>query len=416
MASRQQTLFLLMIVALAFATTTLTELRFGELPIGVPEFILLGCMLVHLPLGGGVHVEPGANRFIVGLFLFFAATMPGFFSTLVSQGLLPDVMHNLLALAWMLVLFAYLQFGFDYRRGELDWLCRMVLLFSCLYFVICLALVGVSPDMVFTREDVVDLTEIRDEEMLAIERLTGFADNPNQLGLHAIVALFFCLRFWRTNGMLLSTIAFALIMATGVLTGSDSFIFGAGLMVGVAVVLGLLLSGSIYAVLLILVPAAVGAFLLYRPLLVRVRDLTSANDQDQTRYLLWENGWLATLERPLIGWGPGNWSGKTGPLEFFEAHNSVIDYVSNSGLLGGVVLVGGLAALFFGALRSRQATLFAGLCGIVFFALFHHTFRQPLMWLVMFYVTHHVWTERGEPGGGRRRRRRRGPRDAAPAL
>ena len=409
MATRQQTLFSLMVVALAFATSSLTDLRFGGLPIGAPEIALIGLMIVHLPLGGELHVGATSHRFIVALALLFAAMLPGFFSTLISHGLLDDVMYNLIALTWVVVVFVYLQFGFDYRRGELEWLCGLMLAFSCIYFALCLALVVLAPELVFTTEDVldIDLGSLRNEDMVARERLSGFADNPNQLGLHAIVALFFCLRFWRVVGTLKSAVALVVILAVGYLTGSDSFLLGAVLMLGMAALFGLLFSGSIFGVLLLLVPGVVGVLLLHRQILARLRTITSASGQDDTRFALWENGWLATLEKPLVGWGPGNWSGTNAPLEFTEAHNSVIDYVSSSGLIGAFVLAACLAVLFVAALRSRQATLLAGAASVLFYALFHNTLRQPLMWLAFFYISHHLWAGATAKSVQRRRRRRR---------
>jgi len=397
-----------MVLALAFASTSLTLLRLGELPIGVPELVMLGIILLHLPLGGGIHADVRSSRFAPGLFLLFAATLPGFFVTLTGQGLLPDVMHNLLAMTWMVVLFTYMQFGFDYRRGELEWLCGLVLVFSCVYFAFCLGLTIVSPDVVFAAEDFTefDIAEVRNDDFVARQRLAGFAANPNQLGLHAIVVLFFCLRYWRSAGTFKSVLALALILVTGALTGSDSFILGALLMLGTAILFGLMYSGSVYLMLMLLVPGVVGLVILHRPLLARLNDFTSAGGQDATRFALWENGWLAMLERPLFGWGPGSWSGQTAPFEFSEAHNSVIDYITYSGLVGAFVMAAGIAAILFGALRSRQATLVAGVVGILFFALFHHTLRQPLMWLSMFYISHHLWAAVPATAGRRRRSRR----------
>lgn len=44
-----------MALALSFALSTMTGLRFAGLPVGVAELIVLLCLVVHLPLGFGVH-------------------------------------------------------------------------------------------------------------------------------------------------------------------------------------------------------------------------------------------------------------------------------------------------------------------------------------------------------------------------
>lgn len=422
MATRQQTLFTLMLVALAMATSTFTVLRFGELAIGVPELILLGCMIAHVPLGGNLHAGGNSRRFMIALALLYVAILPGFFVTLVSQGLLEDVMHNLLALSWIVVLFAYLQFGFDYQRDELEWLCGLVLAFSGLYFAVCLGLALFVPETVYMTEELVELDvggAASAAELVPRQRLHGLAANPNQFGLHAIVALFFCLCFWSRVGTIKSIILMGVILTAGFLTGSDAFILGAILMIGATVVLGLLLSGSIYKLLILFVPLVIGSLVVYRPILREVRALTEANDQDQTRFTLWENGWLAVMESPVFGWGPGSWSGFNGPLELFESHNSLIDYVASSGLVGGVIVTACLLGIGLAVLRSGRATFMAGLAGILFFAMFHNTLRQPLMWLAFFYIAHHVWEDRSSQpnhaSGRRRRRQRRSSRSRAAA-
>lgn len=420
MATRQQTLFTLMLVALAMATSTFTVLRFGELAIGVPELILLGCIIAHVPLGGNLHAGGNSRRFMIGLALLYVAMLPGFFMTLVSQGLLEDVMHNLLALTWIVVLFAYLQFGFEYGRDELEWLCGLVLAFSGLYFAICLGLAAFVPETVYMTEEFVELDvggAANAADLVPRQRLHGFAANPNQFGLHAIVALFFCLCFWSRVGSVKSIVLMGVILAAGFLTGSDAFILGAVLMIGATVVLGLLLSGNIYKLLILFVPLIIGSIVVYRPVMRQVRELAQANDQDQTRFILWENGWRAVLESPVFGWGPGSWSGHNGPLELFESHNSVIDYLANSGLVGGFLMAACLLGFGFAVLRSGRATFMAGMAGILFFAMFHNTLRQPLMWLAFFYIAHHVWEDRPAPAArsSRRRRQRRSSRSRAVA-
>ena len=63
-------------------------------------------------------------------------------------------------------------------------------------------------------------------------------------------------------------------------------------------------------------------------------DLYADAGQGEIRFTVWLNGLRALAESPLVGWGPGAFSGLHEPFEGFEAHNTLIDWAASTGALG----------------------------------------------------------------------------------
>ena len=419
MASREQTLTTMSLVALAFTSSTFAFLRIGSLPISLLEIALLVGMLLHLPLGGGFHARGSSPMFAFIVFLLFAATLPGLVVTWQFDGLQPGVMYNLIALIWIVLLFAYLQVGFDYEQGELDWLCKLVLVLCVLYFLVCIALEATLPTVLDGDGQVLNLDfalAVNEVDTVDSTRLSGLSDDPHLLGLQTLVALFFCLNFWREIGKGKSVFALAVILYVGFQTRSDTFAVGAITMILSVLLPRILFRDSIGKRMLWLLLAAVGCLLAF-VLIARNADWVLAlQEQAQLRPVLWENGFLALLKSPLFGWGLGSWSGMDGPLGLQEAESSLVDYLASAGIMGALVLFGGVLILGFATVQSGQPALLGGLVGILAFATLYNALREPLMWLVFFYIANNVLSPLSSPLSapmgspesrkGRRRRRR----------
>lgn len=101
------------------------------------------------------------------------------------------------------------------------------------------------------------------------------------------------------------------------------------------------------------------------------------------RLAIWKNTINAWKLSPLIGLGPGAYSGNTGPLQNEESHNLFMQVLVNSGLLGLLS-----AGLFLGWLAWRlwlspEACIWlAVLMGILVQGLGQYMMRHPLFWVV----------------------------------
>lgn len=105
-------------------------------------------------------------------------------------------------------------------------------------------------------------------------------------------------------------------------------------------------------------------------------------NQISIRLCLWRNGLGAIQYAPLTGLGPGPHSGLVEPFEGEEAHNTLLDWGTQTGLVGMVVLLAYLLWLLWQVARQRQYELVAMLLALYGFAMFGDYLRQPLFWIM----------------------------------
>jgi O-antigen ligase len=106
-------------------------------------------------------------------------------------------------------------------------------------------------------------------------------------------------------------------------------------------------------------------------------------DQGKIRIAAWLNGLRAMAESPLVGWGPGSFSGMTGPFQRFEAHNSLIDWGMSTGALGIALHVALRVWCGRCALNAGALTLVGALTSLVIASMFGYFLRQPVYWLIL---------------------------------
>jgi len=416
MASKRQNLGFFFVIAIALVCSSMTQFRIPGLPVGASEFIIIICILIHLPLGNGVHGGNQPRSFIPILFLLLLATLPGYFVALVNEGTQFLALYNLVATTYVLALFTYLHFGYSYKLVSIEQLAKLFLLFSMLYFCILIILVFVEPTLVYVQDDIEAITVAiggaSQEVGEPIYRLYGFSLNPNQLALHAIICTFLVLALWKDSSFIASLFYLLVSVAIGLLTRSDAYVISAVALIITSIFMGVLYGKSLLFGLMIVVPLLAAGVVFSKPIYNYVQQQASASGQDETRITLWKNGLEAGLERPLIGLGPGAWSGFEGPKEEEESHNSVIDYFTNGGLIGLTVLLFGIFALGFKLLFSGQSTLLAGFIAIFLFAMFHNVLRQPLMWFGLYFIAHGLYAGAKKP----KRRRKRMKRSSGAGL
>ena len=98
------------------------------------------------------------------------------------------------------------------------------------------------------------------------------------------------------------------------------------------------------------------------------------------RMALIGNGIKAIWSSPLVGYGPGGFSGLERPFQGSEAHNALLDWGTNTGLVGMTALVALVAWLARRLWLAGHFSLLAGLGALAIFAQFHHVLRHPLVW------------------------------------
>ncbi len=231
-------------------------------------------------------------------------------------------------------------------------------------------------------------------------RFAGFSENPNQTALQAlsmIIVSQLVLEKYNPKSTLFkiaSYLTIALTIIFGISTLSDAFAFallGVGASVGARVVVvssryspmvfTILLMGSLFIALatyIVLQKEFDAAW-------VSIVQTLQSRDQDTVRFLLWQHGIDAWRENMLIGNGPGGWSGISQAFSGKEAHNSFIDWLTISGLVGVFAylwLISRIKNLKF----LLHASSYFSLLALVLFSLFHFTFRLPIYWITFFVV------------------------------
>jgi len=228
-------------------------------------------------------------------------------------------------------------------------------------------------------------------------RFIGLATNPNQTALHSLVAIIgICFTISKMPPGLsgLKLIFLLTILASffvGMASASDAFA-GSALIIMAAIAFGVAekLFGNklqAFAALSFLTLSGIAAAALLNPNVIgdfseRIYDSVTLGNQDTDRILLWSNGLAAWLERPFFGNGIGAWSGASGPFGGIEAHNSFIDWMSMTGILGGLLYATLLMKIFRFPLR-KEPVRYGIFFGLLLYISFGFFFRNPIYWLMM---------------------------------
>lgn len=245
----------------------------------------------------------------------------------------------------------------------------------CLLVMLALFLVGLQPGFL-----IVDYT--------TTDRFSALSSNPNQIGLVMVPLPFFSYIAFKYGRKRASVAVFEIVSVIAV----NYFSFGKTLFIAwiflfvPIIFFDLIRRGALER--LILIPLAIGAapFALYQAYLLLARFYEgnargSVEGQGQNRLLLWQNGLRAWLDAPVIGHGPGSFSGETAPYQGAEAHNTIVDWLASYGVVGASCLL----AMYIVALRAgvqRRNLLLIGLLASVAVQAFTQFYgRSPYYWL-----------------------------------
>lgn len=121
--------------------------------------------------------------------------------------------------------------------------------------------------------------------------------------------------------------------------------------------------------------------------------------QGTTRLALWRLGIETAKDSPIVGLGPGAhipFQQATG-TERYEAHNTLVDILVVSGIVGVGVLGAIVLMLARHAYETRTLALFSVLTvPVLLFSMFHFVGRQPLFWIT-FVLAAYVLPARTKP-------------------
>ncbi len=208
----------------------------------------------------------------------------------------------------------------------------------------------------------------------------GLVDNPIYLAGYQIFNLFFIALLWlkgTSKRVKIGLIAFAALDLASFINAQSR---GAlvGLFAGVVIfAIVYLVTTPSKKVKIVVVSIAAAMFLLYGGIFalrntsfVRhtpLERLTNVHATTETRFIAWKIGWEGFLDRPLTGWGLDDfhilfnqkYNPKSLEYSYYEtwfdrAHNTVIDTLSMTGIIGFITFASIYIALLYSVVRAYR--------------------------------------------------------------
>ena len=376
--------------ALGVVLSGATQLRPAELPLGPGELLLVTWMMfVTFLLLRGMPFSSG-RVFRIMLFYWLASVALLGFGAMIAlltsrtyhSAALHDGLAFLFAATFSCLISLNLGNSDDGYYTQLARFTFFIMTFCCtLLLVMAMAAPGLGPISFWWGY-----------------RFSGWAKNPNQMALFMLGMPFLggyllqrSRRFWYRAVYVL---AIGCCIWVGWATASDSLrvawavtLGGIGLLAWYRAVFRARGGAMYLSHLVVPIVAAALAFAFGDDLVMQVRQTSQAmyeeGDQGSIRVTLWLNGIEAITHSPLVGFGPGSYSGLNGPFEGDEAHNTFIDWGMSTGVVGVLLHLGLLVLIGWRALRSNSFASLGLVASLVVFAMFAYTLRQPIYWLLL---------------------------------
>ena len=219
-------------------------------------------------------------------------------------------------------------------------------------------------------------------------RFSGGAKNPNQLALFFSMMPFISAYFMKScflNKKITRGIGWAFVCCGGILIGikcNSDAIIGAWT-IGLAFFCYRLSFKWIHNTLVkisIIFFAVIFIFLVFHnEIFNRFERWFNDLDAGGSRQILWYEGWKASKDSFLIGFGPGSFCGPTQA----EAHNTIIDFLTQGGLLA----VTALMILFYHVYASaaNDIILSSAVIALILYSMGHFVGRQPVFYFYLLF-------------------------------
>jgi hypothetical protein len=400
-----------LLLGLLFVLTVCTTLRLPGLPIGVGEFglVLTGLFSAFLLRR---RIIPAVRQYRVlvglwGIYLVALAVAAGFsvVAGRLSAGWLHDVMAFCFAISTAFLLLLLVGDSRQNVRHFALGFVSVALVLSCFAFLLVIFdyLIG---------------KPVLSQALLANDwwfgRFNAWAADPNQWALLLLVAgMLLVLQSERTRPVLLVLLLwlFLEVRSDAAVMGMMAFMLVYARIVfhrqpalrrhALTVLMIFLATYATFRLVADKLPPspvlrAVGAVAGVAPtekmLKKRKRALESGSavfvgagaDKLDHRMTIWINSLQAWWKSPVIGLGPGAYSGNTGPMQNTESHNLYLQILVNTGLVGLLAALGFVVWLVRSLWQSPEtAPWIAALAGLLVQGLGQYLMRHPVFWVLI---------------------------------
>jgi len=396
------------LLALGLLLSTATQFRLADTPFGLGELCLVVWLGLTLCLQAG-RPAPRSNAAFRHVFAFWlilvVAESVGMIVGLTTELFfdIPHFFHDVIAFLYLFGLSCIMaiELANEHRRRRVTWLIASL---GAVFLSLQVAhAFGLTP-LPVAEDSALAASSTAIGSPWFWDRLRGWANDPNQLGLAAALLTLISLHLAETSTTRAELIAVSacagLAFSVGVLTKSDSYN------------LGILIAGSLFLAIkssqwiatfksgLTFRAASVGIALLALPMLAvaalpfapialeraegKAAEIYDEDDQVEKRFHLWIEAIEKGMDAAMLGLGPGphltKKAWKRPPPYKFEAHNTPLDLFVQGGLLAVLALAWLYASLVLATTRAKLAALVALSCASVVFSLFHFIIRHPIFW------------------------------------
>jgi hypothetical protein len=382
------------LLAFGLLLSTATQLRIGDTPFGPGEMSLavwLGLYLYPQASGRASGPTPASNAALSRVVTFWVTlivaesigAIVGFATELFFDT--AHIIHDVIAYFFLfgLACVMALELANQTRRRRVTWL------------IVLLGAASLSLQVVHAYGLIRLPLPV---EPWFYDRLRGWSNDPNQLGLVAAFLTLLSIHLAETAtarvGMIAAAACAGVASSVGVLTKGILTAGAVFLAVKSSVWLAtperdLSFRAASVGIALFALPMVAGAALPFAPAALELGEakyeaLYNEDSQGDLRFHLWAEAIEKGMNAAMLGLGPGPhltkkvW--KRAPPAKFEAHNTPLDLFVQGGLLALLALGWLYASLVWTTARARLPALAALSCAFVVFSMFHFIIRHPIFW------------------------------------
>lgn len=375
--------FIPVLWAACIVTSVATVIRAPSLPLGVSEiigsfliFIYLMKFVFHVKLKSKVLFD--SSSMLLGV-LFLSFLVVGSYHSIIM---------GTASLAFR-DMFAYI-YCFFLMAAFTGWLLEGGAKMKMKRFLFCVSLLG------FFYCFIIEILSYRYLELWYQGfRLSGFSKNPNQFSLLVLLLInvtvinvyisqslkvkflhgFFCVFLLyislkiRSDALILSIVFSYLIAVIYTIISAKNMLLFKWISILV-----------LFKFILVIFILNVSSIVYYWGVFF---ELLNEGGQGDDRLTLWKNAVAALLQSPLYGNGPGAHSGHFKPFESSEAHNTYLDFASQTGFLGLIMLVFAYFKAFSISFLLRKNYMVFYMTSSLVVGAFHFYMRQPIYWFMI---------------------------------
>ena len=238
------------------------------------------------------------------------------------------------------------------------------------------------------------LTDSDEPGLPFISRYTGFANNPNQLGVllcaYPVLALAAVRGLGSRASRALALLGLMAAILLAVLIRSNTVFAAYILATAVWVVLRFNLwdtpARSGYRLGRLLLTLLFSAFVVTGFFFFAQESIDKTDSADANgRFPLWLNAIEGILQSVFLGVGPGGQSGPYSPFQGDEAHNFLLDITLQGGAISLLAYLFLLFCLIRQVLHQRSLLAACVLLAVLTQQVSHYTARQPIAWLYLLF-------------------------------